>query len=59
MTQDDRYHVVMNALWFSAIHYRPEEGKLLAYVNVEQATHAILGMLDDLELLPALPPAVA
>lgn len=54
MTQDDRLQIVARALWFSAIRYEPEEGKLLAHIDVDDAANTVLGILDDLELLAKL-----
>ena len=55
MTQEDRFQIVARALWFSAIRYEPKEGKLLAHIDVDDAAHTVLGILDDLELLVKLP----
>lgn len=54
-TQDDRYQIIRDAIWFAAHSYRPEHNTLLAYVNVEQAAHSVLAMLDDMALIPPLP----
>lgn len=59
VTQDDRYHAVMCAIWFAAVRYEPADGKLLAHIDVGEAAHAVLGMLDDLELLPKLPVTIS
>lgn len=55
INQSDRHIAVMCAIWFSALRYEPADGKLLAHIDVSETAHAVLGMLDDMELLPKLP----
>lgn len=55
MTQNDRHTAVMCAIWFAATKYEPSDGRLLAHIDVVAAADAVLGMLDDLELITKLP----
>ena len=55
ITQQQRVELIARALWFSADHYVPVENELLICIRVDEAAHHILGMLDDMEQLKALP----
>lgn len=57
LTQDERYQLVVNAIWFSAQCYvPPADGKpLLAMIDVAQTAHSVIGMLDDLDQIRPLP----
>jgi hypothetical protein len=57
LTQDERLQHVVNALWFSANSWVPPENgeSMLAIINVNETAASIIGMLDDLHMIPALP----
>jgi hypothetical protein len=55
VTQNDRLIVIMCAMWFSAKHYVPEEGSILAILDIEDAATSVIAILDELNMIRKLP----
>lgn len=57
LTQQDRYDAVVWAIWFSAKSYVPPENDkpIMAFIDVRDTAHAVVSMLNDLDLIPSLP----